>query len=269
MMSQSCDTLYEDSMDKKGCISQGNLSAHMHYHAEMILSLKGSFGAVIDGRQYVVEEGAGVIVFPYQLHEYLAIDSEKAAVMLLNPERNKRLYEYFKGQLPRTPILSRELVDDEIRSLTEYMLVQSIKSWELTDDSGEIVGIYKELLFALILNKLEYEPVVPSKIDAMRQVLFWCQEHFTEPVTIPVAAKALLISESQLSHLFSGRIHVGFRDYINSLRVQMATIMLTETDKPISEIAFDCGFTSFSTFNRAFRLSTGMTPREMRKRGKR
>ena len=172
MMNQSCDTLYEDSMDKIGCISQGNLSAHMHYHAEMILSLKGSFGAVIDGRQYVVEEGAGVIVFPYQLHEYLAIDSEKAAVMLLNPERNKRLYEYFKGQLPRTPILSREIVDDEIRSLTEYMLVQSIKSWELTHDSSEIVGIYKELLFALILSKLEYEPVVPGKIDAMRQVLF-------------------------------------------------------------------------------------------------
>ena len=46
-------------------------------------------------------------------------------------------------------------------------------------------------------------------------------------------------------------------------------LVLTETDKPISEIAFDCGFTSFSTFNRAFRLSTGMTPREMRKRGKR
>ena len=67
-MNQSCDTLYEDSRDKIGCISQGNLSAHMHYHAEMILSLKGSFGAVIDGRQYVVEEGAGVIVFPYQLH---------------------------------------------------------------------------------------------------------------------------------------------------------------------------------------------------------
>ena len=269
MMSQSHDILYEDSSDKIGCLSQGNLSVHMHYHAEMILSLKGSFGAVIDGTRYVVEEGAGVIVFPYQLHEYLAIDSEKAAVMLLNPERNKRLYEYFKGKLPKTPILPRELVDDEIRTLTEYMLVQSMKSWELTKDSSEIVGIYKELLFALVLKRLEYEPVVPSKIDAMRQVLFWCQEHFTEPVTIPAAAKALLISESQLSHLFLGRIHVGFRDYINSLRVQLATIMLTETGKPISEIAFDCGFTSFSTFNRAFRSSTGMTPREMRKRGKR
>ena len=269
-MSNNPEELYEDSYDKIGYVKQEAVREHFHYHAELILALEGSFDAVVDGRKYRVGEGMGVIVFPYQLHEYLPVDNERAAVMLLNPERNKRIYEYFRKQLPKTPIISHEIIDNELRTLTEYMLAQSKRSWNRTkSDSGEIVGIYKELIFAIVLEKLEYESVTPGKIDAMRSVLFWCQEHFTEPVTIPMAAKALLISESQLSHLFSGRIHVGFRDYINSLRVQAATVMLTETGKSISEIAFDCGFASFSTFNRAFRLSTGMTPREIRKQGKR
>lgn len=260
--------LYEDSYDKLGCIKQKNLSAHLHYHAELILSMKGGFDAVIDGVRYEVKEGMGLIVFPYQMHEYIERNSERAIVLLLNPERNMTLAEYFKKRLPTSPLIPRELIDDEIRSAAESMLKYAWSRYDPGNEGGMIVAIYKELVFALILKRLSYEPFTPSELDSMRNVLFWCQEHFTEPVTIPMAAKALFISESQLSHIFSSRIHVGFRDYINSLRVQAATIMLTETDKPVSEIAMDCGFASFSTFNRAFRKSTGSTPREIRARGK-
>ena len=208
-MPNSPEELYEDSHDKIGCVKQGAVSEHFHYHAELILALEGSFDAVVDGRKYRVGEGMGVIVFPYQLHEYLPVDSERAVVMLLNPERNKQLFECFKGKLPKTPLIARELVDDEIRQAAENMLIHSRVYWDhRRGDRGISIGIYKELIFALVMDKLEYEPVTPGKIDAMRSVLFWCQEHFTEPVTIPMAAKALLISESQLSHLFSGRIHV-------------------------------------------------------------
>ena len=256
--------LYEDSYDKMGVVSQKTLSKHFHYHAEMILSLKGSFDAVVDGEKYRVGENTGIIVFPYQMHEYIAVDSEKALVLLLNPERNRKLYEYFKNRLPKSPIIPSELLNDEVMQAADNLMKHSKYNW--LKMNTEIASLYKELIFAVILQQLEYEPIIPGQIDAMRRVLFWCQDHFTEQVTIPMASKALFISESQLSHLFSGRIHVGFREYINSLRVQAATVMLTETDKPISEIAFDCGFTSFSTFNRAFRQSLGMTPREIRKR---
>lgn len=47
----------------------------------------------------------------------------------------------------------------------------------------------------------------------------------------------------------------------------MATELLRNTTRPISEIALDCGFSSFSTFNRAFRDSYDLTPREIRSRG--
>ena len=262
-MSRKEYVLYEDSVDTMGVISQKTVSNHFHYHAEMILSLKGSFDAVVDGEKYRVGENTGIIVFPYQMHEYIEVDSEKALVLLLNPERNRKLYEYFKNRLPKSPIIASELLNDEVMQAADNLMKRGDKSIKM---NSEIASIYKELIFAVILQQLEYEPIIPGRIDAMRTVLFWCQDHFTEQVTIPMASKALFISESQLSHLFSGRIHVGFREYINSLRVQAATVMLTETDKPISEIAFDCGFTSFSTFNRAFRQSLGMTPREIRKR---
>ena len=40
------------------------------------------------------------------------------------------------------------------------------------------------------------------------------------------------------------------------------------TDKPVTDIAFECGFMSQRNFNRVFREITGMTPSEFRERSK-
>ncbi len=265
-MKRKDNELYEDSFAKYGIIRQGSVSRHFHYHAELILSFEGGFDAAVDGEHFYVNEGTGVIVFPYQLHEYFAVDSKRALVLLFHPERNQRYYEYFKGNLPKSAHIPAEIIDDEVRAVSE-LIIKHAGLRHKTKFSGELLEIYKEAVFGLILEKLELEPTASGQIDLLRRVVHWCQEHYTEQVTIPVAARALAISESQLSHLFSCKLHTGFRDYINSLRVQAAIELLLKTRKPISEIAFDCGFVSFSTFNRAFLKSTGLTPREVRERG--
>ena len=258
--------MYEDSRAKYGIVSQKTLSKHFHYHAELILSLEGGFDAAVDGERFYVNEGTGVIVFPYQLHEYIAVDSERALVLLFHPERNQKFYEYFKDTLPKSAHIPAELITDEVKNISG-LIIKHAGLRKSTKFSGELLEVYKEAVFGLILENLELEPTAPGQIDLLRRVVHWCQEHYTEQVTIPVTARALAISESQLSHLFSCKLHTGFRDYINSLRVQAAIELLLKTRKPISEIAFDCGFVSFATFNRAFLKSTGLTPREVRERG--
>ena len=42
-------------------------------------------------------------------------------------------------------------------------------------------------------------------------------------------------------------------------------MVIAETELPISEIAFLCGFGGISQFNRSFRADTGTTPRDYRK----
>lgn len=265
-MKRKDNELYEDSYAKYGIIHQESVSSHFHYHAELILSFEGGFDAIIDGERFYVNEGTGVIVFPYQLHEYIAVDSKRALVLLFHPERNQKYYEYFKGNLPRSAHIPAELITDEVKDISE-LIIKHARLRKSTKFSGELLEIYKEAVFGLILENLELEPTASGQIDLLRRVVHWCQENYTGQVTIPVAARALAISESQLSHLFSCKLHTGFRDYINSLRVQAAIELLVKTRKPISEIAFDCGFVSFSTFNRAFLKSTGLTPREVRERG--
>ncbi len=257
--------LYEDSCEKIGIIRQETLTQHLHYHVEIVISLKGSFDAIVDGEKFNVSEGTGVIVFPYQLHEYHAVDSKEAIVLLMHPESNQSFFEYFKNYLPKSAHIPAELIDDEVRHAIDY--IKRHGGWNSSGITTELASLYRRAIYALIIPRLELEEITGERLDQLRSVLHWCQEHFAEPITIPIAAKALMMSESQLSHLFSSRIRVGFRDYINSLRIQMAVELLRTTTFPISQIAFDVGFTNFSTFNRAFKQSTGQTPREVRSSG--
>ena len=50
------------------------------------------------------------------------------------------------------------------------------------------------------------------------------------------------------------------------IRAYRALVDLRFADQPISAIAFDCGFSDLSHFNRSFRRRFGMTPTEARQK---
>ena len=77
-------------------------------------------------------------------------------------------------------------------------------------------------------------------------------------------ADALYISQSYVSKIFSQKLHYSFPDYINTLRVHKAKILLRDTDRKILEIMMECGFRNQGNFNRVFRKATGLSPVEYR-----
>lgn len=58
----------------------------------------------------------------------------------------------------------------------------------------------------------------------------------------------------------------NFNRLINHHRIERAKRLLADPDqdKPILDVAFECGFGSVGPFNRAFRAQVGVTPREFR-----
>jgi AraC family L-rhamnose operon transcriptional activator RhaR/AraC family L-rhamnose operon regulatory protein RhaS len=54
-------------------------------------------------------------------------------------------------------------------------------------------------------------------------------------------------------------------DHLLHVRIQKATELLAGSDRTITDIAFDCGFTDSNYFTRQFRKTTGHSPSEYRK----
>ena len=71
-------------------------------------------------------------------------------------------------------------------------------------------------------------------------------------------------NEKYLSHLFADITGVPLKQFILSRKMDSANFMLTDTNKPISDIAKELGFSDNHNFSRAYKSFTGLTPSEYR-----
>lgn len=82
-------------------------------------------------------------------------------------------------------------------------------------------------------------------------------------LTFQEACNLLGYSTSHFSRLFLQLTGVNFTNYLNSVKVEKAIKMLKTSDRKVSDIAMDCGFSSIRQFNRVFKNVTGFTPRNI------
>ncbi len=90
---------------------------------------------------------------------------------------------------------------------------------------------------------------------------------YTEDLSLASLSKEFYVSSYYLSHQFKRVTGFTLTDYISMTRVRNAQTLLLSTDIPITEIALQSGFKSFSQFNRAFNKFLQMSPSKFRREG--
>lgn len=73
------------------------------------------------------------------------------------------------------------------------------------------------------------------------------------------------ISKSYLSKKFKSVTGFGFKEYLVNVRIKNACTLLLDTNKSITDIAFECGFNDSNYFGDAFRHVKGMSPNKYRR----
>ncbi len=82
-------------------------------------------------------------------------------------------------------------------------------------------------------------------------------------------ADQLGLSEQHLSRIINTHYKKSFSELMNEHRVNDACELLTHKDTSITEISFDVGFRSITSFNRVFKEAMGISPSKYRAREKR
>lgn len=90
-------------------------------------------------------------------------------------------------------------------------------------------------------------------------------QHINEKLTLNDVAEAFCISPNYLSVLFSKYNDIGFSDFINQNKIEVAKKMLKDGDYKIYEISDLLGFESAFYFSRVFKKVTGFSPRDYMK----
>ncbi len=87
--------------------------------------------------------------------------------------------------------------------------------------------------------------------------------HLDEGLSLASLGARLELSAHQLSEMLNAEMGTTFKAFINEYRVREAKrIIVEEPSDTILDVAFECGFSSKSNFNKVFKETAGMTPSE-------
>ena len=90
---------------------------------------------------------------------------------------------------------------------------------------------------------------------------------YAEPLDIPSVAAVAHVSEAHFIRSFRAVFGETPHRYLQRRRVERSMFLLRETDRSITDVCLDVGFTSLGTFSRTFRDIVGETPSRFRERG--
>src|SRR5205823_7176336 len=88
---------------------------------------------------------------------------------------------------------------------------------------------------------------------------------YAEPLDLATLARIANVSEAHFIRTFRATFGETPHRYLQRRRVERAMLLLRESDRPVTEVCLDVGFTSLGTFSRTFRDIVGVSPSEYRR----
>ncbi|TDW99217.1 AraC family transcriptional regulator [Dinghuibacter silviterrae] len=242
---------------------------HYHPEYELTLILEGSGVRMVGDSHEHFSPGDLVLLGPNLPHTWVS-ESTSAAVVI-------QFSEAFIGpflQYPECDRIRRLLTRSNqgvFFQRTTKTMVDNVCSLPTQKGVARITALL-EVLQALAsasapsLASPYFQPARGRKAEGrINKVCQYIQKHSSEDVSLQKIASLVHLSESAFCKFFKRTTGKTFSDYVVEIRLGHACHLLSESDDPISEIAYRSGFDSLSYFNRVFLRKKGLRPREFRK----
>lgn len=230
-----------------------NYAEHMHRNFEIVFCSRGQLQVMINQKYYVLSAGEVVLILPYHAHKFKSIGSSYTDIFIFSPEYIEDFYTKMDGFTLESPII--ELEKDTFDSLYEPIFK--------TDST-----FYRKaaVYFLIYLFEKNTECVKLKKNQQLTtKILYYIEKHFQENLTLDDLSEYLGFSSVYISKIISTKLDSSFPILLNTLRINHACYLLTNTEESISGIAKKSGFQNTRTFNRNFQINIGHTPQEYRK----
>ena len=103
-----------------------------------------------------------------------------------------------------------------------------------------------------------------SESRRIQKVITYLNCNYHKEIRLLDVANHVNMSEVSFSRFMKKRTGKNYIEYLNDLRLGIASRFLIDTSKTVAEISYECGYNNLSNFNRIFKKRKGFTPKEFR-----
>ena len=244
---------------------------HWHTELELIHVKSGSLLLTLNGRDHTLSAGEYALIPPGTIHSAIpdnalyecAVFDLEAMIGVWKSEN-----KYISG------ILSNKLDFPHIyrfpEGLPEKRMAEFFHILREQDDNFEIAAVtcVLNIITALISSNCLFKAkdnLSSNHIGPFTTSIKYIEQNFDKKITLDDIAKYCGISSKYFDEYFKKFAHKTPFEYINEYRTERAAEMLLYTDKAITDIALECGFSDTSYFTKTFKKNKKTTPRNYRK----
>lgn len=249
---------------------------HWHNAFEIIIGENVHYVSEIEGTTYEIHRGDILIIPPCTTHTLYPQKGCNGFVYLLDSSILNQINSAVSVvSMLKDPIYITEKNNPKLHIIATSLLRQMQKDYFSNNSMREVL-VYSHFLtlFAEIANnhlgfdeKLLHVRLDKRKehYDKFNEILYYISLHYKEELSIEKIARQFGFSKFYFARLFKQYTHFTFCDYLTDQRIKAAEYFLSQPDLSITDIAFQTGFSSTSTFDRVFRQRNYCSPSEYRK----
>lgn len=238
---------------------------HSHVFYEIFYISSGECSFLLKDTVYRLTRGDLIFITPGELHHSLYNDGDTCEIVnvlfkgehvIIDSFENPRS---FMGSIP-------DLYLDDFHSLLSKMFSEYAR---IDNYSDNFMKCYlSELLLLLMRHSVmnEEDPEMLNSKDAdILLATKYIYKNFRLPLTLEEVSAVSSLSPTYFSKKFKLTTGMGFKEYLNFVRLKHAQAALLTTNNTITDIALEYGFNDSNYFKDLFKKVYGKSPREYRK----
>jgi AraC-like DNA-binding protein len=251
------------------------IHAHKHYELNLITSGRGK--RIVGNNVSSFENYDLILLGPDLPHRREISETERD-----NSPECLVLYiseSLFKSDLLQIPEL--EAIRNLFRKALSGIAFKNYEVGAITRQMGLLAGLKGIDGFISLINLmkslaeidgqeiLSLTPELPvsnyKDLDQVKKVYDYVIRNIQEDITLETVSELLHMAPRSFCRFFKKRTGKPFIQYLKEIRISKASNMLSQTEKPISQICLECGYNNLANFNFYFKNTMKMTPSEYRK----
>ncbi len=235
---------------------------HTHNrNVEILHIIKGKGQIIVGGKLYPLTDNTIFFIPPMSFHFSVPENCDEyiRSVVNINEEYLTNLCN-ITGFTKILEKLIKSVCVVLDKTTSEYTDIEFARfsSKKQSEHSMAILNILSRI------SSIEKRQHIPE--NHLSAIMEYINKNLSEKITLDHICEKHHISKYYLCHTFKETTNMSIMNYILNQRIALAKNLMIHSDKSISEIAVESGFSTFSYFSRIFKTIEKISPREFRKK---